>query len=1489
VELLLRVVSPTAAPTDVRVEIDPDQPASRLAGALASYVGGATGGGAPTRTPRVLLLRTGEFLDPDARVADTGVLSGDEVVLDPAAVPGPLPPILIRAVSVDVLAGPDSGHSAVLDRGTYIVGRDATCDLAVSDLTVSRRHLRVEVALDWTVTIEPEGDAENGVLVNDAAIAGRVAVTGDDVVTLGTTRLAFREFIRATDEVRDGLGQIEFHRTPYRPERVRPRELPPLGPVPTAPEPRRFQILGALAPLAAGLAMFAFSGEPQFLVLTLLSPLAIIANFFEDRRSNRHRHSKQVERFHERVEERKAEVAQALYDARVERVRAAPDLADLARRAELRTIDLWPRGRDSDDFLAVRVGLGDAESLVTSPVETNGDEQLREMAEAAVAGHERLSGVPVTVDLAEVGTFAVHGDPQRVDDVAASVAVQLACLHSPEDLIIAGAVGADREFGAWLKWLPHLRSVTSPLAGRHLSTTAAGARTILTELIEVAEMRAATSDRSVDRRWPWVVLFLDGDLEPDATLVSQLLDRCVDGGVTVIWLSTSEARVPHQATAVLDCQLTRGDDEAVLWSTDPEVAPRDVELGRVHPEVADRVARCLAPVRDATVATATTAIPRTAPLLSVLGTDVPDATWITERWLTDRPYGLRFPVGLGADGVFELDLVSDGPHALIGGTSGAGKSELLQSIVASLITIYPPTRLNFLFVDYKGGASSTAFRDVPHTVGYVTNLDADLAMRALTSLRAELNRRMRLLEGRAKDLEEMLDRHPDEAPPSLVIVVDEFATLVKEIPDFVAGMVDIAQRGRSLGIHLILATQRPSGSVNDNILANTNLRISLRMLDGSESSAIIGGPEAADIPVPLRGRGFARLGPRALVPFQSAYTGAPMVAAAGMSPVIVAPFAPDAPAARMVFGAEPAETDRARAGAQAATQLDAVIAAVVDAARKNDFPPPPTPWREPLPDHVTLAAVRADGRGAWATTEPGRYVRVGVVDAPEDQDQYPAIVDLEEGGGLIAYGSGGAGKTTLLRTVAASAALDADASEVSIFAIDFASRGLRSIDALPHVAAVATGDDLEAVTRVIALLGSEIERRRSVLAEVQAETLTAYRSRAGAAHAGLARILLLVDGYPNLSAAFSGSTLGSPLDQWLDAFHQIVLDGRQVGVHVVLTADRRGGIPAVVQSAVANRVILRQADEGAYGDHGIPLTRARGLDLAPGRGLWQADKLVQIACLSESGEGAAQAAALSEIAAGAPGPAEPALRTAPLPDVIDLVAPAPAPATATASSSGPQPSAVIGIADLTLAPVSVDLAHSHLLVAGLPRSGRTTAAAVVAAQLVAAGHEVWIVGGSGSALADVAGATRSAFGRSDVHLPVLDELATLGETYTDTTRILVVDDLDMLDDPMLGTAWERLVRIDGLRVVATIEMRNHAGFSMNAMLNEVRKARRSVFLQPDDPLELFQLTGVRAPLRPGTALPPGRGVLLADRKATTIQVARSVTPSATRPVGTSFP
>ena len=1470
---------------DVVVALDGDHRIDELIEALSASVGAA----GLAQQMRLMSLRTGERLDRSRSVGEVDLVSGDELVLDLEAGDQPPRPAAMplagTALALDVIAGPDSGRSHLLLPGRVSLGRRASVDITIDDPSVSRHHLDLQVdRLDrdgWRVIVHPAADAANGVTINDHHIDAAQPITAADVIGVGGTRLVVRRVERPIDERIDRLGQIDFHRTPYRPTVVGDRDATPIGPIPERPEPRRFQIFAVLAPLAAGLMMYAFTKQVTFLALTLISPVVMIANAVDDRRTGRRRFRQQLAEFREGLVETRATFEQLRHDERIERLRSAPDLADLIRRAELRTIDLWSRGRDSIDALTLRLGLG--ASTVRFPIELDrgGDDDLRDEARDAVAGLDRIDNVPVTIDLCTDPVLGIHGEAPLVDGVTASLIVQAATLHSPEDLTLVGAVGVERG-QQWMKWLPHLRSVTSPLSGSHLVTDRRAADALVRGLIEVAHLRTDRGEgfSIVDEVpvWPRVLLVLDDDLGLDPAEISRLLDVAPAAGISVIWLAANAAGVPRQASRILDVRRAPGAAMVGrLWSTDPSVAEETCELEHLRRELAERAARALAPVRDASTASQATSIPRTAPLLDVLGTGQPSAAWIADRWTAATGYDLRFEIGIGSEGPLTLDLVNDGPHTLIGGTSGAGKSELLQSMVAALAARYSPTRLNFLFVDYKGGASSQVFERLPHTVGYVTNLSADLSLRALTSLRAELDRRMAILEGRAKDLEEMLERYPDEAPASLVIVVDEFATLVKEVPEFVAGIIDIAQRGRSLGIHLVLATQRPSGSVNENILANTNLRISLRMLDRTESSAIIDSPDAADIPVPLRGRALARLGPRQLVEFQSAFAGASVVGGATRPPVLVTAFDRTDASPRQVGG----PAGGADADIDPITQLEVLLDAIVDADASLALPAPRRPWREVLPEIVELDRVRTDdlvhgtpGDADRTAVSPGRFVTIGMVDAPEQQAQHPAVVDLETGGGWLIFGSGGSGKTTLLRTIAASVSQDSAGGDVAIVALDFASRGLMGLAELPEVVDVATGDDLEAVTRRLVQLDGELERRRRLLSDAGAEHLTAYHRDVPGARDAVPRIIVLIDGFGGLQSTLmesSGTVSMTAVEEWGDRVQRLVVDGRQVGIHTVITADRRNAVPSRIHSAVSNRLILRHADENGYAEHAIGAERARHLALSPGRGLLDGATLVQVASVSGDPSARAQQLAIGALAEQLERPAPTVLVGGRLPDLLDR-----RPATPSRAFR-----AEVGLADVSGSPVELDLDWSHAAVCGPARSGRSTALDHLATGL-GVHHDLTIVGPAQSALrrrfgeaAELAGVDprRVAFGWADELAPVLDRLATqVAAGAAGRPPILVVDDADALDDPALAALWERLVHADGLRIVMSLEQRSMSGYTTSAVVNAARRARRLLMLQPDDPAEFLQVTGVRLPTRPGLRAVPGRGVLLADRQPTIVQV-----------------
>ncbi|WP_162942260.1 FtsK/SpoIIIE domain-containing protein [Desertimonas flava] len=1522
-ELLVRIRWRHAPAADLRFDVEPYHSVSDLVSVASEFCDAQWDASQP-----VYLERTAAQLPLDAPLLASGVMSGDTLRFELYGIEPSRREALSEALSCDVTAGPEAGRSFVLMPGRHEVGRGSGNQIVLHDPTVSDHHLSIVVYDDLQTTILPDTTATNPVAVNGRAISDATGVGANDVVQFGATAVALRVFSRSSDAERDQLGQVPFRRTPYKPVVVTDRPFKPLGQVPKRPEARRFNPVPAFLPMLMGLGMFAMTRQPYMLMMMFMSPVMLVANLVEGRKSARVKFDDQVADLRKRLERRKADVDRALLEERAERINQSPDLADLARRATLRTLDLWARQRGDAEFLRTRLGIGTVQSRVTVDPETTGEEYLRDAIATTLVGFDRLPASPICVNLAELGVFALHGSPLEVQAMCASVLLQAATLHSPEDLVIVMLEGHDEGLGTWVKWLPHTRSATSPLSGRHVIGDPGQAAEMVRELVSVARMR--TADDRGDHRWPWVLVVLDESADVDPALASQLLELCPHAGISVVAAVASDARVPRQSKATFRCVPPTGGMLSTVWFTEPQAPSEEFEPEPANARLVDEVAMSLAPLRDATSASATAAIPRVVPLLSLFGPEPPTAMSVAAGWATPKPYGLRAPIGVGPSGPLELDLVEHGPHALIGGTSGAGKSELLQSIVASLIHEYPPTRLTFLFVDYKGGASSVVFNRVPHTVGYVTNLDASLSLRALTSLRAELNHRMRLMEGKAKDLAEMLERFPDEAPPSLVIVVDEFATLVKEVPDFVAGIVDIAQRGRSLGVHLILATQRPSGSVNDNILANTNLRISLRMLDAAESKTVIGVGAAADIPLPLKGRGFAKLGPRDLVEFQSAFTGAPLTQDAEVSPVTVerfgkvprsggltrttaqqtnsprpetrtydvgqlwrvddhatpaaavppppAPAGPPPPGTPLHFApprpsqlvityqpsvttqpaddvvvAEPSRPAPKPDTGDTVTHLDVLLEAVRDAA--PHLPPPRKPWREMLPEELDWHAVEPPAY----TTAPGRrgrYVTLGLLDDPAAQAQHPAVFDLEENGGLLIGGSGGSGKTTALRTAAMSAVSGATPEEVTLFVIDCASRSLAALHGLPHVAALATGDDLESLTRVIALLSAEIDRRRPILSDlsVQAENLSAYLDKGHQ----MPRIVVIVDGFQNMSAILGTvkSAEVGPLD-WFAEFQRVVTDGRQLGVHAILAADRRQAVPALLMSAMGNRLVLRQTDENGYMDYGIRSSVSRGLELPSGRGLL-GDQLVQVGLISDDPSAAAQGAALAAFAESQTGaPPERLVTTAPPDEVaVPLVASRPDRFT-------------LGRTDVFGDVVEVSVQHNGLCVAGPPRSGRTTALRQAARSLIAAGYEVWSIGVGD----DLGGPGRHAAAKADPARELMEDFAALCESFPKPQPyVLVVDNVDRLDDSV-SSAYERVLKSECSRLLASLEARNLSGYTQNTLLLELRREPNMLLLQPDTVTEVLQYSGVRAQLRPGLKLTAGRGVLIQHRQPLLVQVA----------------
>jgi DNA segregation ATPase FtsK/SpoIIIE, S-DNA-T family len=1427
---LLLSVRDTRSDRDVAVEFDDGVTIAQVVDELANTLGQDQP--APLTLERVTRGRA--TFNPARRLSRVELRSGDVVRLA-AARPGELDAGVPADGSVGViriLSGPETGRIIELERGELTVGRADTCDVVLRDDMASRRHAKVLVS---DIIEVADLGSTNGVLVNEEQITGARRLRNGDRIMIGDTHLDIHHRDATPGALRSGGNAVEFNRPPRVREPVVATKLE-LPTPPEAPGRQRLPMIAAfVVPLLMGAFYYALTRSVASIAFVAVSPVMMLGSYWESKRNGR------------------ADLKERLA-IHAEDVRSVCDLADAACRTEerlrhsvappvssmldaVRSLSplLWEREPDDDDFLAVRVGLADQPSQVSMTLPHGGARDLRAALAELPARYATIPSIPVQVDL-RAGHVGVAGMRSQSFGVARALVAQLAVLHSPAELAIAALAGEDgvRDW-EWLKWLPHTRSAQSPLRATQLASGVDAAMVLLEDLQRILSERMG-SDRFVSAApsVPHLVVVVDDSLPLRRERLAELLQFGPRTGITFLWVSETVRLLPKACSATIE--LAGSATSAAVRFVEEQRSIEPTETEALDEHTALELARALAPIVDMTSARAGGGdLPSTAPLVDLLGGPavLDDETLVLDRWQESASSnGLRGPVGAAATGAFTIDLRSDGPHGLVAGTTGAGKSEFLQSMLAGLAATHSPSRVTFLLIDYKGGA---AFKDVvalPHTVGLVTDLTPALVRRALTSLRAELHRRERMLaDTGTKDLVDLEERFPGEAPPSLLIVVDEFAALAREVPDFVEGVVDVAQRGRSLGLHLVLATQRPAGVITENIRANTNLRVALRVASEDDSQDVIASRAAAQIDRARPGRGLARLGPSELISFQSAYVGGHTVASDETAHLDLADF---------LFGSErrwPARRiPQLQSVDRGPTDLQRLATRIGAAFAQTGKTAPRRPWLPPLSDHYDLKRL--------PRPQDDRRIPYGVVDDPARQVQHLASIEFDRDGGVLVYGTGGSGKTVLLRTIAASAALAPATTPVHLYGLDFAGRGLELLEPLPRVGAVVNGDDYERFTRLVRDLRTEVAERAKLFARFRAASLPECRAAAGDA---IPRLVILLDGYEAFQASYERIDRG----EWIDTINRLVAEGRQVGVHFVLTGTRRSSFPSALTANVGRRLVLPLASLDEYSAIGIDAKLVDGNE-PPGRAV-DGENMVQVAVLGGDLDTRVQATTLAQLGralerAGV----QRARPVRVLPDRIsrDDLHPA---------LAGTR-NLVVGYTE-AFDPFEFEQGE-HYLVVGPVRSGRTTAIATAAHAAVCLGLRP-LVGAARRAVPNLPPGVECIVGPDEVS----DALMKLDAS---TAPVVLLDDLEDLLERGVDGPLSDLLSVDGPTVVAACEVAN-ARRNYSISVGQLRKSRQIVLLQPDPDFD-GDLAGSPLP-RTRRAFPPGRGIFAARNSLTPVQFA----------------
>lgn len=864
---------------------------------------------------------------------------------------------------------------------------------------------------------------------------------------------------------------------------------------------------------------------------------------------------------------------------------------------------LWERRRIDGDFLHVRVGTGEmpvrdlhiaqqGSSVLTPP-----DRFMLNEASALMARFRTGTELPLTVPLDRVGNVSVIGPREDCLRVARALLVQAAAVHAPDDVVMALAVPGERLADwEWAKWMPHLldtEQYDGPVAARRIAPSAPQlARQLGPELRRrasyAAEVRRGLSDKDALSMTSRLLVVADGHGQDAVDLPRP--DDAVglrEMGVTVLHLLEQRVQEPGH----VGVRITVDGDRVIiedLREQGPVSAHGTVD--EVGIPFAEGLARMLAPLR-LSAESLTDALTGPVDFADLLGIDDVAQLDVSRLWAPrgERAF-LRVPIGINDSrepvllDLKESSELGMGPHGLCVGATGSGKSELLRTLVLALVATHPPEDLALVLVDYKGGATFAPFANLPHVAGVITNLEnqAGLVERVHASLAGEVKRRQQVLKdaGNIADIGDYAalraSRRPDLEPlPHLFVVIDEFGELLTAKPDFIDLFLSIGRIGRSIGVHLLLSSQRIEGGNLKGLDTYLSYRLGLRTFSADESRTVLDTTDAFHLP-PLPGFGYLKVDTSHYERFKASY-----VSGAYRGPVQRADEEDTGPLALPYDTFNTLSTEEAADAQEPAvrrremgpTELGVVVEQLANAAgavRRI--------WLPPLPDAIALDAVagplNVGARGMQLAGRRGPLeVPLGLLDDPARQWQGQWYLDLTVAGGHAAViGGPQSGKTTLLRALVLSLALTHTPQEVGIYGLDLVGGGLAALSGLPHVGGVAGRVDRERVARTVDEVRAMLAAREDLFREHGIDSVDQLRDLHAAGRLpqlASAEIVLVIDGFGALRDDF---------EELEDGVADILQRGGGYGIHVVAGMLRWNDVRIAVQSNFGTRVELRLND-----------------------------------------------------------------------------------------------------------------------------------------------------------------------------------------------------------------------------------------------------------------------------------------------------------------------
>lgn len=851
---------------------------------------------------------------------------------------------------------------------------------------------------------------------------------------------------------------------------------------------------------------------------------------------------------------------------------------DIAAKLNYDNTFIWNRNINQDDFLSIRLGTGnvDFSNHIAVPKQRFSihSDDIAELPHKLYEKYKYINSTVVTMDLKRGGIVGVLGTKEHMDNTARNIFVQISALHCYTDVRIAVFVN-DHEYNeyAWVRWLPHILSEDMKL--RMISSDDSSRQNVMYHIGEILRRRVENSevDNNESKFYPhYIVYCTDRDIF-DGDSIEKYIPIADKLGFTFILAYGKLDRLPNECCNIIQCD----DDYSGYYNLKSKRGNTDkVDIDYIESKNAELYAKQVSRlrVRDFSLGE----IPTSIDYFNMIGIGKLEHWDLIKNYKENRVYeGIRSFVGIGIGGkpmVIDLHEKKHGPHGLVAGTTGSGKSEALQTLILSLAMNYHPDEIAFILIDYKGGGMAFAFKGMPHIAGMITNisdensesgeLDSNITRRALVSIRSEIKHRQAVFNKyKVNHIDAYIRLNRDgtasEPLPHLVIISDEFAELKKEQPEFIKELVSTARVGRSLGIHLILATQKPGGVVDDEIRSNSRFKLCLRVQDKQDSNEMLRRPDAAYLT--NSGRAYFQLGnDEVFEQFQTGYSGADYI------PNETAGMVTESSLYMMNIDGTAAVSNERRSKKEKSgiKQLKAAVDYIIKTCEDNRIKSTRALWLEELSRKISLDEIISK----YNCSNDGITAVLGVVDDPEHQRQFPAVIDLSMISNLMICGISGIGKTTMLQTMLISLMNNYSCEQLNYYILDFSSRTLKVFNSSMHCGLVAFSDDKEAVTRLFSYVNTEMNKRKGYFDSLNVGSYKEYiRIKK------LPLQLIVIDNihmfnelYPELSETFA----------------KISRDCSKYGIQIIITCNNLSDIRYKVRQNFGNVLTLCVSEKADY-------------------------------------------------------------------------------------------------------------------------------------------------------------------------------------------------------------------------------------------------------------------------------------------------------------------